>query len=562
MAASASTSGAARTPVFPDLLAALAHPACYPHHPVSVEVLQTHISAVFLAGDEVYKLKKPVHFSFLDYSTLDLRRHYCEEEIRLNHRLAPTVYLGVVPVLQTINGYRVREAVNMHDATVVDYLVRMRRLPSERTLDALITHGQVTKFGMHTLAKRLVHFHNTAATSGAAEYGAPAVIWQALADNFAATAPFVGQTISEPQYRTIQEFSQQFFADHQELFKARVAQDRVREGHGDLRCDHVYFLDEGIAIIDCIEFSPRLRTCDVASELAFLAMDLELRGAVGWAGELVHTYATLAEDGGLFTLLPFYQCYRAYVRGKVESIKSIEPEIPAAEQERARQQAQRSFRLSYRYARGPMAPALIVVCGQIGTGKSTVAHRLSEHTGFAVLNSDVIRKRLAGLLPTARVAAEYQAGLYQPAFTRQTYDALHSRAEEELRSGRGVILDATYKHPADRRTVVELSARCQVPVLFVECHARATTVEQRLRERQERGDNASDATWALARREREDFPPFTDLPQRCHVRVDTEDHVDAGVTQVEESLASARAFTNAGPAGGNRHMSTVLSDAE
>ena len=444
MPASTSTSDIVGPPVFTDLLAALAHPACYPLHPATVEVMQTHISAVFLAGDEVYKLKKPVQFSFLDYSTLALRQHYCEEEVRLNHRLAPTVYLGVVPVLRTSEGYRVREAVNMQDATVVDYLVRMRRLPPERTLAALIANGQVTKFGIHALAKRLAHFHNTAATTDAAAYGAPTVVWQALADNFHTTAPFIGRTISERQDTVIQTYSEQFFATHQELLKTRVRTDRVREGHGDLRCDHVYFLDDGIAIIDCIEFNPRLRTCDVASELAFLAMDLELRGAVSWAQELVHSYATLADDDALFSLLPFYQCYRAYVRGKVESLKSVEPEIPAAEQAQARQQARRSFRLAYRYARGTPAPALIVVCGQIGTGKSTVAQRVSEQTGFAVLNSDVIRKRRAGLLPIARTAAEYQADLYQPDVTRKIYDTIHRAAEEELRSGRGVILDATY----------------------------------------------------------------------------------------------------------------------
>ena len=382
MPASTSTSDIVGPPVFTDLLAALAHPACYPLHPATVEVMQTHISAVFLAGDEVYKLKKPVQFSFLDYSTLALRQHYCEEEVRLNQRLAPTVYLGVVPVLRTSEGYRVREAVNMQDATVVDYLVRMRRLPPERTLAALIANGQVTKFGIHALAKRLAHFHNTAATTDAAAYGAPTVVWQALADNFHTTAPFIGRTISKRQDTVIQTYSEQFFATHQELLKTRVRTDRVREGHGDLRCDHVYFLDDGIAIIDCIEFNPRLRTCDVASELAFLAMDLELRGAVSWAEELVHSYATLADDDALFSLLPFYQCYRAYVRGKVESLKSVEPEIPAAEQEQARQQAQRSFRLAYRYAHGTPAPALIVVCGQIGTGKSTVVQRVSEQTGF------------------------------------------------------------------------------------------------------------------------------------------------------------------------------------
>lgn len=536
MTSASSPSVVTANPLFTDLLAALAHPACYPHHSANVEVLQTHISAVFLADNEVYKLKKPVRFSFLDYSTAELRHHYCEEEVRLNHRLAPTVYLGVVPVLRTDGMYRVREAADMQDATVVDYLVRMRRLPPDRTLDALITSGRVTKAGMHALAKRLVHFHNTASTSEADTYGAPVVIWQAIADNFAATSSFVGNTISERQYRVIQEFSREFFSQQQELFKRRVLHDRVRDGHGDLRCDHVYYLDDGIAIIDCIEFSPRLRTCDVASELAFLAMDLELRGAVEWAGELVHTYAALAEDHELFSLLPFYQCYRAYVRGKVESLKSGEAEIPAVEQDRAREQARRSFRLAYRYARGTPAPALIVVCGQIGTGKSTVAQRLSEQTGFATLNSDVLRKRLAGLLPTTHATTDYQVGLYTQEFTRKTYDAVHAAAEEELQSGRGVIVDATYKNPEQRRVVQELSARCQVPIVFVECQASAAVVQERLRERQRQGTSVSDATWTIAEQQREQFPPFSDLPDRCHVVVDTESDMNAVFERMEELL--------------------------
>jgi aminoglycoside phosphotransferase family enzyme/predicted kinase len=435
--------------------------------------------------------------------------------------------------------YRIREAVNMRDATVVDYLVRMRRLPPERTLASLITSGQVTKSGIHTLAQRLVHFHTTAATSGASEYGAPAVVWQAFADNFEATAPFVGDTISEQQYRVIKEFSRTFFDQHQEVLKNRVLQDRVREGHGDLRCDHAYFLDEGIAIIDCIEFNPGLRTCDVASELAFLAMDLELRGAVSWADELVRNYAAQTEDKDLFTLLPFYQCYRAYVRGKVESLKSKESEIPAAEQERARQQARRSFRLSYRYARGTPAPTLLVVCGQIGTGKSTIAERLSDQTGFTVLNSDVIRKRIAGLLPSARTATNYQAGLYTPEFTRRTYDTLHAAAEEELRDGRGIIIDATYKDPEHRRLVRELSEQCQVPVLFVECQAPATTVEQRLQQRERAGNSVSDATSEIAQRERENFPPFKDLPEKGHIVINTEGDVEEALSRIDEQLAIA-----------------------
>lgn len=520
----------------PPLLTALARPECYPHHPAQVEMVQTHISAVFLAGDVVYKLKKPVRFSFLDYSTLALRQHYCQEEVRLNRRLAPTVYLGVVPVLSTGTAYTVDDVSPMQGASVVDYLVKMRRLPEARRLDSLVTEARVTKEGIHALAKRLVQFHQTASTDQAALYGASDMIWRAVADNFSETAPFIGQTLRTKEYTLIQNFNQRFFAEHQELFRIRILQGRVREGHGDLRCEHVYFLDEGVTIVDCIEFSPRLRTCDTASELAFLTMDLELQGAPTLATELAHTYAVQVEDADFLRLLPFYQCYRAYVRGKVESLKSREPEVSPVEQERARKQARRAFRLATRYARGAPPPALVVVCGRVGTGKSTVSRLLSEHTGFVVLNSDVVRKRLAGLLPTAHVSADYRTDIYSAAFTRRTYATLQVQAEEELQAGRGVIVDATCKQPEDRQALLALGSRFGVPVLFLECRASTAEVERRLRERERRGDSASDATWAIALREQDDSPPFDDLPDRCHLVIETEGVVEDALATAEEYL--------------------------
>jgi uncharacterized protein len=525
----------AGAPPLATLLNALARPQSYSHRPAQVEVVQTHISVVFLAGDVVYKLKKPVRFPFLDYSTLPLRRHYCQEEVRLNRRLAPTVYLGVASVLSGGDAYTVADG-PLSDARVVDYLVKMRRLPQERRLDSLLAADQVTKVGIHTLAKRLVQFHRTASTDQAVVYGTPDLIWQAIADNFQETAPFVGQTLSATQYALIRDFSRRFFTEHQELFRARPLRGRVREGHGDLRCEHVYFLDEGVTIVDCIEFSPGLRTCDIASELAFLTMDLELQGAPALAAELAHTYAVQSEDADFLRLLPFYQCYRAYVRGKVESLKSREPEVPPAEQERARGQARRAFRLAARYARGAPPATLVVVCGRVGTGKSTVARVLSEHTGFAVLNSDVVRKRLAGLLPTARAGADYRAGIYSQAFTRRTYATLHTQAEEELRAGRGVIIDATYKQPEDRQAVLALAGRLGVPVLFVECRTSPAEVERRLREREQRSDSVSDADWAVALREQENFPAFDDLPERSHLVIHTEGAIEDAVAAVEEYL--------------------------
>jgi uncharacterized protein len=525
------------SPLFTELLTALAQPACYAHHPKHVEVVQTHISAVFLADQEVYKLKKPVKFSFLDYSTLDLRHHYCQEEVRLNRRLAPSVYLGVVPILYVDGAYHVRDALSLHNPAVVDYLVRMRRLSPERKLDTLLAQSRVAKEGIHALAKRLVHFHHTASVHEAASYGAPDVVWQALHDNFHDTAAFVGETITANQYDRIQRFSREFFDAHQELFHTRIAQGRVREGHGDLRCDHIYLLDEGITIVDCIEFNPRLRTCDVASELAFLCMDLELQGAPLLAAELARSYAVQANDEQLAELLPFYQCYRAYVRGKVESFKSRETEVPPNARKHAREEARRAFRLAARYARPAPRPTLLIVCGRVGTGKSTVARLLSEHTGFVTFNSDVVRKRLAGLQPTARATADYKDGIYTPAFTERTYAELANQAERELRDGHGVIIDATCKQPEYRRIFLELGNRLGTPVVFIECRTPLAEVERRLHERERRGDSASDATWDLAQTEEATFPPFDDIPEGQWFILNTDQALEDQLGELEERLS-------------------------
>ena len=246
------------------------------------------------------------------------------------------------------------------------------------------------------------------------------------------------------------------------------------------------------------------------------------------------------DDSDLFRLLPFYQCYRAYVRGKVESLKSQEPEVAAEEREQARHHAQRSFRLAARYARGTPSPTLIVVCGRVGTGKSTVAQRVSEQTGFVAFNSDVIRKRLAGILPTARVEAAYGSGIYSHEFSQRTYATLFAQTEEELRAGRGVIVDATCKRQEDRHALLALGQRQQVPVLFLECRTSLAEVERRLRERERRGDSVSDATWELAQREHETFPPFDDIPAQCHVIVDTEQNIDEALEAVAERIAEGK----------------------
>jgi len=280
----------------PSLIEAMAQPEFYPNHPAIVELRQTHISSVFLAGEYVYKVKKPVRFTFLDYSTIDKRYHFCQEKLRLNRRLAPTVYLDVVPIMQQEREY----ALGGHLMTagrwaLAEYAVKMRRLPEERMLDTLVKEGRIGNKEIHAVVEKLVSFHLAAAPDQGSLYGAPEAIWQRFADNFKETERFIGQTITQKEITSIKDYSRRFLTQHRNLFKNRLREERIREGHGDLRAEHIC-LSSDVVVFDCIEFDERLRYCDVASEIAFLAMDLDNLSAPQLSEELVATYETMAQD--------------------------------------------------------------------------------------------------------------------------------------------------------------------------------------------------------------------------------------------------------------------------
>ncbi len=524
-------------PTLPPLIEAMVRPEFFPGFAAPVELMQTHISYVFLVGEFVYKVKKPVHFTFLDYSTLDRRHHFCEEEVRLNRRLAPKVYLGVVPILKSRGGFvlGIGNGTIPEECTVAEFAVKMLRLPEERMLDALVNAGKIGVNEIDAIARRLVSFHLAASVDQAPIYGAPDSIWQRLSDNFKETEPFIGKTISQSQFTSIQEFSVASMEIHRSLFETRIHEKRIRDGHGDLRAAHICLTDP-IAVFDCIEFSERLRYCDVASEIAFLAMDLDYLGAHELSERLVTTYATTAQDRTLLTLIPFYKCYRAYVRGKVESLKSREEEVPEIERERAAAQAERYFRLSYRYAKGAPPPSLLIVCGLAGTGKSTVARILCDLTDFEVLNSDIVRKRLGSISSTEKINHDYRTDLYSDHFTQLTYGTLLAEMERSLRGGRGVIVDATFKDPEHRRLFLDSAQRMGVPVLFVECQARKQEVIRRLQGRAKRSDEVSDATVEVYLRQREEFVPFSEIADHCHIRVNTERGWEKELKRVEDFL--------------------------
>ena len=505
---------------------ALADPATYANGPASIEHVQTHISHVFLAGPWVYKLKKPVTFPFLDFGSVEKRRHFCEEEVRLNRRLAPGVYLGVLPVTVERDG-RIRLD---GEGRVVDHVVWMRRLPADRLLPALLRAGAVGGELMDVLAARLVAFHAEAPSGpDVAAHAAPdrlAVMWE---DVLGGTSAFVGRLLAAEDLEILADFGPRFIRTHETLLRARQQGGRIREGHGDLHAEHVCFLAEvasdddrpplaaGIYVFDCIEFSRALRCTDVAAEVAFLSMDLERLGHPQLAERFAAAYAAKADDDDVLRLLPFYVCARACVRGKVEGLKAGENEVEPPEREAARERARSFFALALRHAWQAAGPAVIACAGLSGSGKSTLAALLAQATGFALLSSDVLRRHHAGHAAAAG-AAPYGAGRYTPEARSATYDALSAETGMLLSNGRSVIVDATWMRRADRHRLAAEARAHRRPLVYVECRADEAVIRTRL-EARVRTTSVSDARWDTYLAQRRAWEPF--VGGEVHVRVDT-----------------------------------------
>ena len=326
------------------LVQALTNPKAYPHNPKTIELVQTQISFVFLAGDYVYKVKKPVDFGFLDFTTLKKRRFYCQQEVILNKRLCPDFYLGVVSITQESKGFRVEG-----NGTAVEYAVKMRPLPYERMMDKLLQQNKVTPKMLEQVAQRLVEFHREAELSKQlATIGGLETVAKNAEENFVQVKSYVNQTATRKQYDRISDYTHYYLKKNERLFAKRVKEGRIRDCHGDLHAAHICFID-GICIFDCIEFNDRFRYIDVASEIAFLAMDLDFHGHAELARHFVDAYVKASGDKELLKLLNFYKCYRAYVRGKVEGFHLDDPHISKDQKENKLSVAKRYFELAESY---------------------------------------------------------------------------------------------------------------------------------------------------------------------------------------------------------------------
>lgn len=488
----------------------LRRPEAYPRPPERVSLRETHISYLFFAGERVYKVKKAVDLGFLDFSTLERRRHFCEEEVRLNRRLAPRTYLGVVPITSSDDG-ALRVGGN---GEAVEWAVEMVRLPEERMLDRLLDRSEIDNSHMNLLADRLVAFHASAATGpGVDEHGSLDGVSFNVLENFEQTRSFAGplsqqSLVSGRLHEFLEGRARGFLDGERTLLERRVEERRIRDGHGDLWAGNICFVDDGLVIYDCIEFADRLRCGDVACDLAFLAMDLDSRGYRGFARYLAKRYAEEAADEELERLMPFYKEYRAMVRAKVAGIRWAETREEGAPQDAARREAMRYFHLAAAYELGP---SVLLTCGLPGTGKSWAARAVARPFEAVFASSDVLRKRIAQV-PLHRHQREgWQEGLYAPAMSDQTYDALLDEAKEALAHGRTIVVDATFSTIARRRPFVELARRRDVPLLLLHVTAPEETVARRFEARDEDPEAVSDADLSVYRKAKKSFEPPDEL---------------------------------------------------
>lgn len=478
------------------LIAALSRPEAYPYAVDRVELVQTHISLVFLAGEFVYKIKKAVQLSFVDFSTLERRRHFCEQEVQLNRRLAPQVYLGVVPIVQSATGLQVEG-----EGEAIEWAVKMQRLPDAATLASRLQRQSIDTAVVVRLARKIAAFHAQARTDDyIAGFGQFDVVAGNARDNFRDMQPQVGQAVSPAVFQRVQALTEQTLTQLQPLIERRVREGRIRDTHGDLRLGHVYFFPErpppdDLVILDCIEFNDRFRHADPIADMAFLVMDLLHHGQRDLARLFTSAYLEASGDAAGAALVPFYTAYRSLVRAKVNGLKAAASEVPAAERQRARQRARSHWLLALTELEQPSRrPCLLLLGGLPGSGKSTLARALGARAGFVVIRSDVVRKELAGTAAEAAAAADFQTGIYTPEWSERTYAECLRRAEEHLFQGQRVLIDANFREEQRRIAFLQTGLAWGVPTYFLHCQAAPEVVRQRLLGRQ--GD-ASDADWAI-----------------------------------------------------------------
>lgn len=466
----------------------LLNPTFYDHPVDRVELIETHISWIFLAGDFAYKVKKPVNYGFLDFSTLQKRHYFCREELRLNRRIAPQFYLAVVaiggdPDKPELNGF-----------PVLEYAVKMKRFPQERQLDRMLTAGQLTSAHLEKFAANIAAIHQRIASAAAdTPYGAPQSVMEPVLQNFRQIRPLLSDDDKLSQLDQLESWSLSAYEQLRELLQQRKVAGFIRECHGDIHLGNMAWYSDEPLLFDCIEFNVNLHWIDTINDIAFLIMDLDDRGEKVLAGHFLNCYLRATGDYAGMSLLAFYKVYRALVRAKVIGLRLSQPGL--SESERACDQKLLSSYLdlasSYTVASQPL---LIITHGFSGSGKTTFISQLAPLCGAVTIHSDLERKRLYRLAANESSQSPVAGGIYTADAGKITYNRLCDLAAIQLKAGMTVIIDATFIRKADRNLAWQIAQKYQVPFLILDFPLNENQLKKRLAIRSSQAGSVSEAT--------------------------------------------------------------------
>ncbi len=474
----------------------------YPEPTTKVDLIQTHASWIFLTDTHAYKVKKPVDFGFLNFSTIDRRRFYCNEEIKLNRRLCPEIYEGVVEVVQTNDG-----AAFYGKGTVIDYAVKMKKLPSENMMDKLIINGDISSSDIHRITKIIADFHVAIPTSPSIKvFGETDKIHFNWKENIDQMIGFENKTLPALDREYIRNWVYNFIENNSVLFNKRIENGFIKECDGDIHLENICLVEDKIHIFDCIEFNERFRNCDTASDIAFLIMDLDFHNRHDLADEALSSYQQLADDRSLSEVINFYMVYRAFVRGKVESFRLREKDLDHNEQSIITEKAVKYFRLARGYIeRQTLPPTLFITCGLMGSGKSTLAEQLSFELGISCFSSDKTRKTIAAIEHTTNVSSSFKEGLYTDEISNETYNELLKLAENNIKLKHSIIVDACFTKMEYRDLFSKLAQKYLINFVILYVCCTDTDIRRRLNDRALKNKSVSDGRLELLKFQEDEF---------------------------------------------------------
>nr|WP_272890909.1 bifunctional aminoglycoside phosphotransferase/ATP-binding protein [Stutzerimonas sp. S1] len=492
------------------------NPGLYPHPVDGFRIIETHISWVILTGQYAYKIKKPVDFGFLNFTELSARKHFCEEELRLNQRMASDLYLEVLPITGTAQAPELGGS-----GEPIEYVLKMREFPQTQLLAEVQARGELTDAHIDALAKQIASFHlqTPQVPAGHPLNNAEAIV-APMAQNFEQIRPLLTEEADLRQLDALQEWTETSISRLTPLLQQRCHDGFIRECHGDLHLGNATLIDGKVVLFDCIEFNEPFRLIDIASDAAFLAMDLEDRGLKCQARRFINGWLEHTGDYAALELLKLYKAYRALVRAKVNLFRLYQ-EQDAVQRKVILRQYRSYANLAESYSAIP-SRFLAITHGVSAVGKSHVALRLVEALGMVRLRSDVERKRLHGA-QAADEQGQLGAGIYSEGASEATYRHLHQLASQALHAGFSVVVDATYLKHAQRQAAWQVAEATGVPFLILDCQAPDAVLAQWLQQRQAEGGDPSDATMEVIRAQQASREPLSESEQALSRRIETHD---------------------------------------